>query len=173
VRTEADPTAFIPAIRAAVQSVDTDQPIYDVQTLEERIRMSAGQERFNARVLAIFSGVALLLAAIGLYGVLSYTVAQRTYEMGVRLALGAEANDVRALIIRHGLKLITAGLAIGVAGSTVLTGLVEGLLFGVSPSDPRIHLVVVVVLTVAAVAACWIPARRAARVDPVIALRYD
>jgi putative ABC transport system permease protein len=173
VKIDGDPARFIPAIRAAVQSIDKDQPLYDVKTLEERIGMSVGQERFNALLLAAFSGVALLLAVIGLYGVLSYTVAQRTHEMGVRLALGAEADDVVRLVIRHGLRLMTAGLAIGLVGAIALTGLIEGLLFGVSPTDPRAHLIVVVVLALVGFAACWIPARRAARVDPIMALRYE
>jgi predicted permease len=173
VKTDGDPTRFVPAIRAAVQSVDKDQPIYDVRTLEERIGMSVSQERFNALLLAAFSTVALLLAAIGLYGVLSYTVTQRTHEMGVRLALGADASDVLRLVIRHGLILVAVGLAIGIAGALALTGVIEGLLFGVSPSDPRAHLVVVAVLAFVAFAACWIPARRASRVDPIVALRYE
>jgi putative ABC transport system permease protein len=173
VKTDGDPARFVPAIRAAVRSVDSDQPIYDVRTLEERIGMSVGQERFNALLLGVLAGLALLLAAVGLYGVLSYTVAQRTHEMGVRLALGAEGNDVLGLVLRHGLKLIAAGLVIGIAGALVLTRLIEGLLFGVSTSDPRTHLIVVIVLTVVAIAACWIPARRAARVDPIVALRYE
>jgi ABC-type antimicrobial peptide transport system permease subunit len=135
--------------------------------------MSVGQERFNALLLGMLAGLALLLAGVGLYGVLSYTVAQRTHEMGVRLALGAEENDVLGLVLRHGLKLIAAGLVIGIAGALVLTRLIEGLLFGVSTSDPRTHLIVVIVLTVVAIAACWIPARRAARVDPIVALRYE
>jgi putative ABC transport system permease protein len=173
VKTDGDPARFVSSIRAAVRSVDKDQPIYDVKTLEERIGMSVGQERFVALLLASFSAVALLLAAIGLYGVLSYSVAQRTHEMGIRLALGAEANDVIGLVVRHGLKLIAVGLVIGIAGAIAVAGLIEGLLFGVSALDPRMHLVVVIVLAVVAIAACWIPARRAARVDPIVALRYQ
>jgi putative ABC transport system permease protein len=173
VKTEGDPAGFVSSIRAAVRSVDKDQPIYDVKTLEERIGTSVGHERFIALLLASFSAVALLLAAIGLYGVLSYSVSQRTHEMGVRLAFGAEANDILRRVMRDGLKLIGAGLAIGVAGAAALTGFVEGLLFGVSPLDPRIHVIVVLVLTIVAMAACWIPARRAARVDPIVALRYQ
>ena len=173
VKTEGDPARFVSSIRGAVRSVDKDQPIYDVKTLEERIGTSVGQERFIALLLASFSAVALLLAAIGLYGVLSYSVAQRTHEMGVRLAFGAEANDILRRVMRDGMRLIGAGLVIGVAGAAALTGFVEGLLFGVSPLDPRIHVVVVLVLTIVALAACWIPARRAARVDPIVALRYQ
>jgi putative ABC transport system permease protein len=173
VKTEGDPARFVSSIRGAVRSVDKDQPIYDVKTLEERIGTSVGQERFIALLLASFSGVALLLAAIGLYGVLSYSVAQRTHEMGVRMAFGAETNDILRRVMRDGMTLIGAGLVIGVAGAAALTGFVEGLLFGVSPLDPRIHVVVVLVLTIVALAACWIPARRAARVDPIVALRYQ
>jgi putative ABC transport system permease protein len=173
VKTEGAPGRYVGAVREAVRSVDKDQPIYDVRTLEEHIGMSAGQERFNAWLLAVFSGLALLLAAIGLYGVLSYNVAQRTHEMGVRLALGAGGRDVVAMVMRHGLTLIALGLAIGLAGSIALTGLIEGLLFGVSSSDPVVQLAVVAILGLVAVAACWIPARRAARVDPIVALRYE
>jgi putative ABC transport system permease protein len=173
VKTDGDPAAFVGAVREAVHSVDKDQPIYDVKTLEQRIGMSVAQERFSALLLTIFSALALVLAAIGLYGVLSYNVAQRTHEMGVRLALGAEAGDVLRLVIRHGMKLIAAGLVIGIAGALALTGLVKGLLFGVTPSDPLTHVIVVLVLTVVAILACWIPARRAAKVDPIVALRYE
>jgi putative ABC transport system permease protein len=153
--------------------VDQEQPIYDVRTLEERIGLSVGQERFNAWLLTLFSGLALLLAALGLYGVLSYNVARRTHEMGVRLALGAGGRDVLGLVMRHGLTLIGAGLVIGLAGSVALTGLVQGLLFGVTAFDPVTLLGVVAVLTVVAVVACWVPARRAAHVDPIVALRYE
>ena len=170
VKTEGDPASVVPAIRAAVRSVDPDQPIYDVRTLEDRIGISVAQERFNALLLAMFSGLALLLAAIGLYGVLSYSVAQRTHEIGVRLALGADPRDVVGRVMREGATLIAAGLLIGVGGAAALTGLVEGLLFGVSPLDPRIHLAVAAVLALVAMAACWIPARRAARVDPRLSL---
>jgi putative ABC transport system permease protein len=173
VKTAGNPAAYVGAIRGAVHSVDKEQPIYDVRTLDERIGLSVGQERFNAWLLTLFSALALLLAAIGLYGVLSYNVARRTHEMGVRLALGAGSRDVLALVMRHGLMLIAAGLAIGMVGTLALTGVVEGLLFGTSASDPWVQLVVVVVLTVVAVAACWLPARRAARVDPIVALRYE
>jgi predicted permease len=173
VKTAGNPAASVRAIRAAVHSVDKDQPIFDVRTLEERIGMSVAQERFNAWLLTLFSGLALLLAAVGLYGVLSYNVVQRTHEMGVRLALGAGGRDVLALVMRHGLTLIAAGLAIGLAGTIALTSLVEGLLFGVSASDPLMQLAVIGILTVVAMAACWLPARRAARVDPIVALRYE
>jgi putative ABC transport system permease protein len=171
VKTDGAPGRYVGAIRDAVRSVDEDQPIYDVRTLEERIGMSTGQERFNAWLLAVLSALALLLAAIGLYGVLSYTVAQRTHEMGVRLALGAAGRDVVGLVMRHGLTLIATGLAIGLAGAIALTGLVEGLLFGVTASDPVTLLGVVAILAAVAVVACWVPARRAARVDPHLALR--
>jgi putative ABC transport system permease protein len=173
VRTDGEPARFVSAVSAAVRSVDKNQPIYDVKSLDERIGASVGRERFSALLLAIFAGLALLLAAVGLYGVLSYTVSQQTHEMGLRLALGAEASDVLGLVIRYGLKLVAAGLAIGIVGAAALTGLVEGLLFGVSPSDPLAHAIVIIILTLVAVAACWLPARRAARVDPVVALRYE
>jgi len=173
VKTEGDPAALVGAIRGAVRSVDNDQPIYDVQTLEQRMGVSLAQERFSALLLSTFSAAALALAAIGLYGVLSYNVSRRTHELGVRVALGAETGNLLGLVIGHGMKLILIGLIIGLIGALATMRLVEGLLFGVEPTDPLTLGLATVVLAIVAVLACWIPARRAASVNPIIALRYE
>jgi putative ABC transport system permease protein len=173
VKTNGDPSTFVGAIRDAVHAVDPDQPIYDVTTLEDRIGMSVAQERFSALLLTIFSALALGLAAMGLYGVLSYTVGQRTREIGLRCALGATGGDVLRSVVLHGMKLIAIGLALGTAGALALTGLVDGMLFGVTASDPFTRVIALSVLTVVAIAACWIPARRATKVEPIVALRYE
>jgi putative ABC transport system permease protein len=171
VKTDADLGSTIPAIRSAVLSVDKQQPIYQVSTLQEQVGQSLAQDRFNALLLGIFSSLALILAVVGLYGVLSYTVAQRTAEIGVRVAMGASSRDVLKLVIQQGLKLTVAGILIGLIGSLALTRLIEGMLFGTSATDPLTFGLAIVVLVTAALLACWIPARRAARVDPIITLR--
>jgi putative ABC transport system permease protein len=171
VKTESDPLSSIPAIRNAALAVDKQQPIYQVTTLEEQVGQSLAQDRFNALLLGLFSSVALILAAVGLYGLLSYTVAQRTAEIGVRMAMGARSRDVLTMVMVQGLKLTLVGILIGLIASLALTRLIEELLFGTSATDPLTFTMAIVVLVVAALLACWIPARRAARVDPVITLR--
>jgi putative ABC transport system permease protein len=173
VKTEGDPMRAVPALRAAALTVDKQLPIYQVTTLEELAGQSRAQERFNAVLLAVFSGLALVLAAIGLYGVLSYAVALRTSEIGIRVAMGARSGDVMRLVIMNGIKLTMAGVLIGLTGALALTRLIEGLLFGVSATDPLTFVVVTLLLLLVAFLACWIPARRAARVDPIIALRFQ
>jgi predicted permease len=173
VRTDGDPMTMVGAVRQAVWSVDRDQPMWKVRTLESLLRRATGQRRFTAILLGSFSGLALLLAAIGLYGVISYSVAQRTQEVGVRMALGAQRRNVFGLILGKGMLLTGVGLALGVVGAYFATRLLTTLLFQTKPGDPLTFLVVAGVLTLVALLASYLPARRAMGVDPVVALRYE
>jgi putative ABC transport system permease protein len=173
VKTDGDPLNVISAVRAAVRSMDTDQPIYDIQTLEARIGQSVARDRFSALLLGIFSSLALILAAVGLYGIVSYVIAQRTREMAIRMALGADRRDVLKLVIGQGMKPTITGIVIGIPAALALTRVIENQLFGVTPSDPASYIVVTVLLVVVALLACWIPARRATKVDTMTALRYQ
>jgi putative ABC transport system permease protein len=171
VKTEGDPRLVIPALRSAALAVNKETPIYQVITLKEQLGQSIAQDRFNTLLLGIFSAVALILAAVGLYGVLSYAVAQRTNEIGVRVALGANPQEVLKLVMLQGWKLTFTGIVVGWIASIMLTHLIEGLLFGVTATDPLTFGLAIVVLALAASLACWIPARRATRVDPITALQ--
>ena len=153
--------------------MDKDQPVYSVKTMDELIKGSISQRRFAMMLLAGFAAVALVLAAVGIYGVMSYSVTQRSHEMGIRMALGASQRDVLSLVVKHGLKLVIIGAAIGMAGAIALTRLMSSLLFGVSATDPLTFALTSVLLTGVALAACFIPARRATKVDPMVALRYE
>jgi putative ABC transport system permease protein len=161
------------AMRQQVRSLDADLPLYNVNPLTEVVRDSLAQQRFTMFLLMVFASLALVLAAIGLYGVLAYTVAQRTREIGIRMALGARAFDLLKMILRQGLLLAGIGVVIGLVVSLLLTRAMAGLLFGVRAHDPATFILVAVVLALAALLACFIPARRAARVDPMIALRCE
>jgi putative ABC transport system permease protein len=171
VKTEGDPMGVVGAVREVVLGLDEGQPIYDIKTLSERLGYTLAGQRFNTLLLAIFSGLAVALAVIGLYGVLSYAVAQRTHEIGIRLALGAEAGDVVRLIVRQGMKLVLIGIAIGLAGALTLTRLMESMLFGATATDALSFVLVSMLLAVVTMLACYIPARRATKVDPIAALR--
>ncbi|HWQ36036.1 MAG TPA: ABC transporter permease [Blastocatellia bacterium] len=173
VRTQLQPEQLIASVRQQVQAVDPSQPIYDVRTLEEIRAESVGPERLQLTLLGVFAGVALLLALVGIYGVISWSVTERTHEIGVRVALGAQTADVLSLVIGQGMKLVGAGVGLGLAGAVLLTRLMATLLFEVSATDPLTYLIIAVLLISVALVACLIPARRAARVDPVIALRYE
>ncbi len=173
VRGAAVSASLTPAIRQAVAAVDKDQPVIAVSTLESLLASSMAQRRFNLSLLSLFAAVALALAAIGLYGVMSYGVSQRTQEIGLRMALGAEARDVQKLVIRQGMKLALAGVLIGLAGAIALTRLLRTLLFEMNATDPLTFGVVALLLTGVAFTACWIPARRATRIDPLTALRHE
>ena len=173
VRADGSPGALLPSIREAVLAVDREQPIYAIQTLEEAMATASFQQRIAALLLGIFAGVALVLAAIGIYGVMSYTVSARTQEMGVRLALGAQRDELMWLIFRHVLTLALAGVAIGLVLLAGASRAIRGLLYGVTPSDPVTIVAVVVTLGLVALAAAWLPAWRASRVDPIEALRYE
>jgi putative ABC transport system permease protein len=173
VRTASDPLILATGVRAAVESVDKDQPIFDVQTMEQRIATSIGSRRFNMFLLTAFALLALTLAAVGLYGVVSYSLSLRTHEIGIRMALGAEKRDVLGMVVGKGLKLALIGVAIGIAGALALTRFLSSLLYGVKPTDPLTFIAVSVILVAVALLACYIPARRAAKVDPMVALRYE
>jgi putative ABC transport system permease protein len=173
VRTAGDPLAAANIVKQAVWSVDKDQPVWKVRSLEFLLQRAMSRSRFMMRLLTVFSTIALLLAAVGVYGVISYSVSQRTHEIGVRMALGAQYRDVIRLVMRQGVKLVLIGVVIGLLGALGLRQLIEGLLFGVSATDPITFLVVALLLMSVALLACWIPARRAAKVDPIVTLRYE
>lgn len=173
VRTQGDPAALVSAIRQAVWSIDPNQPISDVNTLENIVSGSIAQPRLNMLLMGLFGALALLLATVGIYGLLSYSVTQRTQEIGIRLALGAQISDVLALVLRQGMALVLVGEALGLAGAFALSRLLRGLLFGVTPTDVSTFIAVSAVLFSVALLACYLPARRATKVDPLIALRYE
>ncbi|MGH9853961.1 MAG: FtsX-like permease family protein, partial [Blastocatellia bacterium] len=173
VRTTGDPLALIRSARDAVWSLDKDLPIPAMETMEQRLSESVAQRRLNMLLLCLFAAVALVLAAVGIYGVMSYAVTQRTHEIGIRVALGAQVGDVLRMILRQGMKLAIIGEIIGLAGAFALTRLMAGLLFGVSATDPLTFVAIALLLTGVALLACWIPARRAAKVDPMVALHHE
>jgi putative ABC transport system permease protein len=173
VRTTTDPLSIVGAVRQAVWAIDPNQPISNVRTLEKVVDDSIAPRRLNMLLMGLFGGLAMLLSAVGIYGLLSHAVTQRTQEMGIRMALGAQVGDVLKLVLRQGMTLALAGVAIGVVGAFALTRLIRGLLFGVGPNDAMTFVVVAGVLTVVALLACYLPARRATKVDPLIALRYE
>ena len=173
VRTPGDPQAVRSAIEAAVHALDRDIPTYSVRTMDQLLETSTARERMSALVLLVFAAVALLLASIGLYGVVSHGVTERTHEIGVRMALGAETAHVLRLVVGQGLATTISGIAIGLAGALALSRAIQGLLFGVSATDPLTLGMVIAVLMGVAIVACYIPARRAIRLDPTLALRSE
>jgi len=173
VRTSIDPATLASAIKTAVQAVDPNLPIFRIRTLTSQVDESLGTERLVTTLASVFGGLALLLSGAGLYGVLSYSVNRRTHEIGIRMALGARAATVLGMIIRQGMALVLTGLFVGVIAAYTLTRLLTSLLFGVEPTDPVTFITVALLLCGVALFACWLPARRAARVDPVTALRRE
>ena len=169
----APPLTLAAAVRQEVTSLDSQLPITGISTLEERLYLSVAQPRFRTMLIALFAALALVLAGLGIYGVLSYAVAQRTHEIGIRLALGAQQRQVLRQVIGQGMKLVVIGAAIGLAAALTLTRLMQALLFEVTPTDPLTFAGVALLLTIVALAACWVPARRATKVDPLVALRHD
>jgi predicted permease len=173
VRADSDVATLVPAIRNRVFEIDNEQPLQSVRTLESMVSNSIRQPRFTAVVLSLFALTALSLAIAGLYGVISYSVAQRTHEIGIRVALGARPSDVQRLVLTQGMRLTAVGLAIGLVASLLLTRLVTNLLFGVKAADPFTYGSIAALVLIVAFLACYIPARRATKVDPLIALRYE
>ena len=173
VKTASDPKSLVPSVTREVRSMDSELPVFSIKTMDEYITNSVAGPRFNTTLLSIFAGVALVLTIIGLYGVMSYSVAQRTNEIGIRMALGAESRDVLKLIVRQGLTLILIGLATGLGGAFALTRLLSSLLFGITTKDPSTFVVIAALLSAVALLACYIPAWRATKVDPLVALRYE
>ena len=161
------------AVRRSVHEVDKGQPVSDVKTMEEHVSASLARPRLNSAMVTAFAGLALTLAAIGLYGLMSYAVGQRTHEIGIRMALGAERRDVLRLILRQGLVLTFVGAGLGLAGAFGLTRLLANMLYGVTPTDPLTFAAVSAALIIVAGLASYVPARRATKVDPMVALRCE
>ena len=173
VRTDRDPLSLVAAIRHQVAQVDADQPVASIQTMSARVAASVAQRRMQMNVLGSFAAMAVLIAVIGIYGVMSYTVSQRSREIGIRLALGAGRRDVIGGVMRQGMTMVAAGLAVGLGGSLAITRVMQSLLFGVSPTDPLVFGAVAVLLTATAAVAIYVPARRASRLDPLTMLRTE
>jgi putative ABC transport system permease protein len=173
IRTKSDPASLMESLRAEMLSMDKTLPVYSLKPMTEYLHDSLSRRRFNMVLLSVFAAVALVLAAVGIYGVISYTVSQRTHEIGIRLAIGAHAGNILRLVIGQAMLLTIIGIALGLAASFALTRLLESLLFEVSATDPLTFAVIAVILTGVALAACFVPARRATKVDPMIALRYE
>jgi putative ABC transport system permease protein len=173
VRATSDPLSLVGAVRHEIAQIDKNQPIANIATMESRVSNSVAQPRLEALLFGIFSGLAALLAAVGIYGVMSYSVTQRTREIGIRMALGAAQRDVLSMVLGQGFRLTAIGLAIGLAGALGLTRVLKKLLFGVSATDPAVFIAIAALLSAIALLATWVPARRATKVDPMVALRYE
>jgi putative ABC transport system permease protein len=173
VRTSTPPEGLTESVRAAVYAVDPNLPLSGVRTLDQIVAKSISQPRFYVTLLGIFAAVALVLAAIGIFGVLSYAVAQRTREIGIRMALGAQEGSVVRLVVRQAMTLVMAGVVVGTAAALLLSQTMTKMLFSVKPTDPVTFGAVAITLNGVALLACYVPARRATRVDPIVALRAE
>jgi len=173
VKTDVDPASLAATVRKAVWDIDKDQPVSNIQTMQEILADSIARQRFSMLLLAIFAGVALVLAGVGIYGVMSYSVAQRTREIGIRMALGAHTGAVLKLAVGYGMKLVLIGVVVGLIAAFALTRVMSTLLFGITATDPATFTLISLLLVFVAALASYIPARRATKVDPIIALRYE
>jgi len=173
VRTAGDPTNVTVEVRQAIHEIDSNLPITDVTTLAAQVSDSMGQQRVVSGLAGIFGILGLAIACVGLYGIMAYNVARRTHEIGVRMALGAHKGEILRMVLGHGFRLMLLGVAIGAAGARGLTHLLASLLYGVKPSDPLTFIAASVLLAVVALVACYVPAHRATKVDPMVALRYE
>jgi len=171
VRTSVEPMSLATSIRDAIWAVDKDQPVANVDTMDHIVSEAIARQRFSMLLLGIFAALALILAAVGIYGVMSYSVAQRIHEIGIRMALGARRTDVLKMIVNQGLKLVSIGMMLGLAAAFLLTRVLQSLLFGISATDPVTFFVISLVLLAVAILASYLPALRATKVDPIIALR--
>ena len=173
IRTASDPTGIVNAVRAQVAASDPEQPVYDVSTMEQRLAESLSPRRFNMLLLGTLALLALMLAGVGIYGVMSYSVVQRTHEVGVRMALGARGGDVLRMVVGQGMKLAAVGVVVGLVAALALTRVIASLLYGVGPTDLVTFASVSLLLLTVAFLATYVPARRATKVDPMVALRYE
>jgi putative ABC transport system permease protein len=173
LRTTADPLTLTSAVRREVQSLNPNQPIYNVYTMEQTLDRSLAPQRFSTTLLLLFAAVALVLASVGIYGVISYSVTSRTHEIGIRMALGAQKSDVLRLVVGHGMALAALGVLVGLVGAFAVTRVMASQLYGVSATDPVVFVGIALLLAAVAFLATYIPARRATKVDPMIALRYE
>src|SRR5208337_5081298 len=171
--TAVEPTSMAAAARNAVAAIDPEQPVFDISTMDKRLAASVAPRRFNLLLLASFALLAMLLAGVGIYGVVSYSVEQRTHEVGIRMALGAQRRDVLKLILAQGMVLLLMGIGLGLIGAFLLTRFLAGLLYGVRPTDLTTFAAVSLLLAAVAIMACYIPARRATNVEPSVALRHE
>jgi putative ABC transport system permease protein len=173
VRTSVDPASVTPTLRQIVAEMDRDQPLYEVRTMDSLVARSVARQRFSMTLIGVFAALAMLLAAVGIFSVMSSLVAQRSHEIGIRIALGAQPRDILSMVVRHGMTLTLFGVALGLAASFALTRLMSGLLYEVSAKDPVVFGGIATLLAAVALAACYVPARRATKVNPLIALRYE
>lgn len=173
VRSRTNPAHLTAAVKGVIESLDPDQPVTAVRTMDEYLSDALSQRRLSMLLLALFAGVATLLAGIGIYGVMAYAVSQRSHEIGIRMALGAAPADVLRMIVGDGMRLAAIGLILGVAGSFLVLRYLKSQLYGIRATDPLTLITVAFVLAIVAIAACYFPARRATKVDPLVALRYE
>jgi putative ABC transport system permease protein len=173
VRSRVEPMSLFEPVKRALWQVDPEQSVFDVHTMQQRVLNTVWQQRLSGIVLVLFAGLALILASVGIYGVMSYLVSQRTREVGLRMALGAQTDDVLKLILGQGMKLVIVGTVLGLAGALALGRLIASLLFGVSATDAATLALVTAVVAIVGMLACYLPARRAAKIDPMAALRNE